>query len=164
MRTPSFFIDDRRNETGHEQVSERVNDDGGSGEPWMIQEIEVCAMAGVPAVRSVQVMGGLRIHRAQKHGYQHQSGAVRRGHQERPQSEIAEADTHSHPSGMSRADKAINSEPDEQRRCGPTQSLVRDARSDYCDERNNQSHRKRMTGSDWREGLPYGRSPPFLQS
>ena len=36
-----FFIDDHRDETRHEQVPERVDDDGGSGEPGMIQEIKI---------------------------------------------------------------------------------------------------------------------------
>ena len=33
-------------------------------------------------------------------------------------------------------------------------TLVRDAGVDQCDEGNNQSHRKRMSDSDGRQGVP----------
>jgi hypothetical protein len=65
---------------------------------------------------------------------------------------------------MSGADKTINSEPGKHCRCGPAQRLLRHARVENCDERDNQSHRKRMADSYWRQGFPYGGSPLFLHS
>ena len=69
-----FFIDDHRDEPRHQELSERMNDDGDGGEPGMIQQTETCAVAGVRV--------GALMRRAKQHGYQHQASAVRRCHQE----------------------------------------------------------------------------------
>jgi hypothetical protein len=75
-----FFIDDHRDEPGHQELSERMNDDGDGGEPGMIQQTETCAVAGMPVVHGVHVRALMR--RAKQHGYQHQASTVRRCHQE----------------------------------------------------------------------------------
>jgi hypothetical protein len=62
------------------------------------------------------------------------------------------------------ADQAINSESYEHGRGGPAQRLLRNARVDRGDERNDKSHRKRMTDSDGRKGIPHSRPALFLQS
>ena len=65
---------------------------------------------------------------------------------------------------MSCAGKPIGAKADEHRSCDPTLSLIWDAGMDHRDERDNQSHRERVSGSDWRQGIPNRRTPLFLQS
>ena len=60
---------------------------------------------------------------SKENGDEHESGAVRRGHQERPQREIPKAHTHPHPSRMSRSNKTKDAKADEHCRCDPTQGV-----------------------------------------
>src|SRR5882724_7423816 len=100
-----------------------MSDYRGRCQPGMIQEIEIRPVVGMRAMR---LMRGFLRRGAQKHGHEHQSRAVCRGHQERPECEIAKANPHPHPAGMPCSNKTIDSETDEYDRGGQTQCGVRD--------------------------------------
>ena len=89
-------------------------------------------------MRSVRVMSARLLCRRKKDRDQHQTGAVRRGHQERPQSEIAEADAHAYPPWVPRANQSIEPEGYKCQRRQPAKRFVANAGVQERNERNNQ--------------------------
>ena len=61
-----------------------MNNDRDYGKPGMVEEIKMRPMRGMRAMRCVGVVKILLMYCPKKNGHQHQSGSVRRGHQERP--------------------------------------------------------------------------------
>ena len=69
-------------------------------------------------MRAMRLMRGFLRRGAQKHWHEHQSRTVCRGHQERPECEIAKADPHPHPARMPCSKKTIDSETGEHFKTG----------------------------------------------
>ena len=75
---------------------------------------------GVPA-------GGV-LGPGEQNGHQHKTGAVGRGHEQRPKREIAKTEAHADPSGMTRAKDLEEPEAEEERRRCDAQGACGDAR------------------------------------
>ena len=64
---------------------------------------------------------------------------------------------------MSCANQSIDAKADEHCCCDPAQGLIWNAGMDERDQRDNQSHRERMTDSNRWQGIPNRRPSLFLQ-
>ena len=100
-----------------------------------------------------------------QHRHQHQPRAVRRGHQERPQHQLARPDAHADPARVAEAGGDLVGGEAEQRRPPQRQEQpLRDHQPEHADRDRGQSDGQRVAEGDRPQRRRHRAQPPLLQA